>query len=1009
MCHIKKLAESFSKENLVVFFRQKIASFQPEERDISYMFDNALDGRYEYIIKVGEASLGADEVIVILSKTNDCLTEKSGKKSQYDIAKRVLQNENIDAAFFVFYDQHGNFRFSFIRANYTGIRRDYTSFKRYTYFVSPQLTNKTFYKQVGECAFQNTEEVVQAFSVEPLNKEFYKEISKAFYKLVGGVVKIGNRNQEFSPSIVLPGISSDDRKTYQEFGVRLIGRIIFCWFLKTKKSRNGQPLIPEKWLSLTHCGEIKNYYHNILEKLFFEILNRKQDDRPDKLPDGHKNIPFLNGGLFEPNANDYYKPDSITGQSVYFNTLKIPDGWLESLFGTLEQYNFTIDENSIYDAEVSIDPEMLGTIFENLLAEIDPDTKENARKATGSFYTPREIVDYMVEQTLVQHIINKTGFDNEEKLLNLFREGIEPGFDQKLTEKILNALSEAKILDPACGSGAFPMGALHKILIALQKLDKDALWWKNKQLEKVDNALVRKQLEERLSKANTDYIRKLGVIQNSIYGVDIQPIASEISKLRCFLSLIIDENIDDNAPNRGILPLPNLEFKFVTCNTLIGLEENKLDFSETAELQNQLKRIRTRYLQSYGDEKDDLIKLFKEVQEKIFKKELKDGGHSKRATQLTSWDPFGHESCGWFETDWMFGIKQFDILIGNPPYGGKMSAEEKAFFKKNYYSAATIKNIRKGNTDTYVMFIEKGIRVLRPEGVLTYIVPISVTSNESNTSLHSFIKKSCKKSSYTNFAVRPKPIFLNAVVNTAIMQLTKNNSTNDMVKVYSTKMYRKSNSSSIEEILKKIKFREVTDFYMKGRYPKISLKIEESILKKILNQPMTIGDCLKENGKRIYYRFAGGRYFKVITNYPTGSSAESFLVFHQDIANSMGAILSSNLYFWFYQIVSDNLNMKKFEIESFGVPIDKLTNNTLKQLEKIYSKYLNDIEKNASVRQTKKYANIDSFKEYKIGRSKFIIDQFDDVIGPLYGLTDHEIKFIKNYEVQYRLSFDQDE
>src|SRR5690606_32695273 len=187
------------------------------------------------------------------------------------------------------------------------------------------------------------------------------------------------------------------------------------------------------------------------------------------------------------------------------------------------------------DFEVSIDPEMLGTIFENLLAEIDPDTEKSARKSTGSFYTPREIVDYMVEQSLLQYIKTKTNIEDEEQLEVLLKDDTENPFNDKQTIAILEALSEVKILDPACGSGAFPMGVLHKIIGLLKKLDKNAVWWKAKQLEKASKVLDSKYLndyKEKIENSNSDYARKLGVIQHSIYGVDIQPIAAEISKLR---------------------------------------------------------------------------------------------------------------------------------------------------------------------------------------------------------------------------------------------------------------------------------------------------------------------------------------------------------------------------------------------------------------------------------------------------------------------------------------------
>ena len=578
MSKINSLIEDFSTTNLISFLRASIPSFKPEDDDLDHLFSEDIYDKYESIVKIGEAEIYKDELIVIASKTNEPLTERTGKKNQYEIAKTILKHEVKDASLFVFYDDEGNFRFSFVKANYLGTKRDFTDFKRYTYFVTPSQTNKTFIKQVGGCNFNSLDEIIQAFSVEPLNKQFYQDIAKSFYGLIGGKVKIGSRNIEFDTALKLPSTPIEtNRKIYQEFAVRLIGRTIFCWFLKSKKSKNSIPLVPESWLSsktvVETNNEQHNYYHSVLEKLFFLVLNKKQTDRNDyELPNDQELIPFLNGGLFEAQTDDFF-PTNNKGIHQIAYDLNIPNQWFIELFEVLEQYNFTIDENSIYDAEVSIDPEMLGTIFENLLAEIDPDTEKSARKATGSFYTPREIVDYMVEQSLVQYLKTKVATENEEQLLELFKEGGENQFEKTETKQILEALSDVKILDPACGSGAFPMGALHKIIIALQKLDPDASWWKEKQIENVPNALAKQMLKEKLDGESADYVRKLGVIQNSIYGVDIQPIASEISKLRSFLSLVIDETIIDDAENRGIQALPNLEFKFVTANTLIGLEE----------------------------------------------------------------------------------------------------------------------------------------------------------------------------------------------------------------------------------------------------------------------------------------------------------------------------------------------------------------------------------------------------------------------------------------------------
>ena len=533
MNKINTLINNFSTNNLIAFLRSSIPSFKPEDDELDHLFPEGIYDKYQSIVKIGEAIIDNDDLIVIASKTNEPLTERTGKRNQYEIAKTILKHEVKDASLFVFYDDEGNFRFSFVKANYLGTKRDFTDFKRYTYFITPSQINKTFIKQVGGCNFNSLDEIIQAFSVEPLNKQFYQDIAKSFYGLIGGKVKIGSKNVAFDTSLKLPSTPADtNRKVYQEFAVRLIGRTIFCWFLKSKKSENSIPLVPKSWLSSETVVDVNNqqhnYYHSVLEKLFFLVLNKKQNDRKDyELPNDHELIPFLNGGLFEAQTDDFFPTNGKGIHQISFD-LKIPNQWFIELFEVLEQYNFTIDENSIYDAEVSIDPEMLGTIFEKLLAEIDPDTEKSARKATGSFYTPREIVDYMVEQSLVQYLKNKVSIENEEQLLELFKEGGSNTFEPTETKKILETLSNVKILDPACGSGAFPMGALHKIIIALQKLDPDASWWKQKQIDTAKNAIVKQYLKEKFNTSNSDYARKLGVIQNSIYGVDIQPIAYEI-------------------------------------------------------------------------------------------------------------------------------------------------------------------------------------------------------------------------------------------------------------------------------------------------------------------------------------------------------------------------------------------------------------------------------------------------------------------------------------------------
>jgi adenine-specific DNA-methyltransferase len=672
---------------------------------------------------------------------------------------RDVYKYDVDGAIIVFV-QDEKWRLSFVSEikmlNDEGeVIEQATEPKRYTYLLGKSEKVRTPSERLAALSNKalSIQDILNAFSVEALNEEFYKIIQAFFYELVGGKVGKGRKQTDYDKGILqLPGVPKENRQVYQEFAVRLIGRTVFCWFLKMKKSKKGEPLLPESLLASKAVKANSNYYHNILERVFFQTLNTPMDHRVDNLPEAALQIPFLNGGLFEPGTNDYYKPNRLTGLNEHLNTLKIPDDWFQAFFEELEKYNFTIDENSVTDVEVSVDPEMLGRIFENLLAEIDPDSGETARKATGSFYTPREIVDYMATESLVQYLHNKTHIEHE-KLRPIFKmlEAKDPELTPAEKDSILDALDKVKILDPACGSGAFPMGVLQKIVQALQKLDPEAEWWKQRQVDRINNAIVKKQLREKLESSGVEYARKIGIIQNSLYGVDIQPVAAEISKLRCFLTLIVDEHIEESKSNRGIEPLPNLEFKFVTADTLISLEEDKstkqgqvgvlsMDFGQTHQLQDKLIGIRNRYLQAYGEEKDQLKEEFNSIQKEIFREEIAKGGQSSRSLQLANWNPFSHEKSDWFDPKWMFGVERFDLVIGNPPYlrlqGIKATNPEFVPYAKKHFKSAA-----KGNWDLYVLFMERGYQILQEEGVLAYIQPHKFFQADFGVGIRGFITK----------------------------------------------------------------------------------------------------------------------------------------------------------------------------------------------------------------------------------------------------------------------------
>lgn len=667
----------------------------------------------------------SDDRIIGLYRINvksDVWLERN-KVSLRELLRNVYKYD-VDGAIVVFV-QDEKWRLSFISEikvlNDEGeIIKQATEPKRYTYLLGKDEKVKTPSDRLSKLTGKvvSLQDMLNAFSVEALNEEFYKIVQSFFYELVGGKIGKGKKVTEYGKGILQ--LPHTDRNVRQEFAVRLIGRTVFCWFLKMKKSDDDIALLPETLLSSDAVKHYNNYYHTILERLFFQTLNTPMEERLSNLPKGTETIPFLNGGLFEPNIEDYYKSDS---QGNNQNNFGIGDDWFLRFFGELEKYNFTIDENSVSEIEVSVDPEMLGRIFENLLAEIDPDSGETARKATGSFYTPREIVDYMATESLVQYLHNQTGIE-QEKLRPIFKmlETADPTFTDAEKNNILDALDQVKILDPACGSGAFPMGVLQKIVQALQKLDPEAEWWINRQVNYNTHPSARQAVRSKLSH-NPEYARKFGIIQKSLYGVDIQPIAAEISKLRSFLSLVVDENIDEDKPNRGIEPLPNLEFKFVTADTLMRLPEtqgqselNKRGKKSSAELEHELNELRQEYIQSFGEDKKMLKQKFQDTQKQLFDQQGLFGEiENNRYHKISNWNPFNNDKSDWFDPKWMFGVEKFDVVIGNPPYVEHKKLKHIASKLKPLYSVYT------GSSDLSVYFFERGFDVLKENGILNYI------------------------------------------------------------------------------------------------------------------------------------------------------------------------------------------------------------------------------------------------------------------------------------------------
>lgn len=446
-----------------------------------------------------------------------------------------------DAALVVF-DSGDHWRLSFI----CDIKGEATSPKRYTYvFGSDDLLYRTpierfnFLKKKG-ISFENLR---TAFSVEALSDEFfdkYREQYADFIQYATGkrFVKVGSKWEEKvlgEPNTALMQAFNHNEKKIRDYVKKMMGRITFLHFLQ----RKGWMCEDLNYMqNMFENSPYKNdYLDSVLEPLFFGILNTKPAEREalfadydwDKsLLNEWKDIPYLNGGLFERDEED--EPES-----------RFPADYFKRLFQFFSEYNFTIDENDPNDAEVGVDPEMLGKIFENLLED---------NKDKGAFYTPKEIVRYMCQESLIAYLETNTSVakDKIRKFVLSPEDGVADIPDNK-KPKLLTTLEEVKICDPAIGSGAFPMGLLNELLHCREVLSG----------ERYDRAEIKKS-----------------IIQNNIYGVDIEKGAVDIARLRFWLSIVVDEE----TPS----PLPNLDYKIMQGNSLIesfmGVDLSKLTYEK---------------------------------------------------------------------------------------------------------------------------------------------------------------------------------------------------------------------------------------------------------------------------------------------------------------------------------------------------------------------------------------------------------------------------------------------
>jgi len=631
---------------------------------------------------------------------------------------RFMANKRERKALVIFAPEgnYANYRFSLITIDLSEtddgkIKRTYSNPRRYSYYLGEGIAARTPKDYlIKKKRVHDDADLVSRFSVEILNNDFFKEYKAQYKKFCDFLQQDPAMCRSFSGF-------GDRGKAIRDYVKKMLGRIVFLYFVQRKGWLNENYRYMSNMFVQASETIKSDFLDRILEPMFFGLLNTPKKERianakkngwDFSLIPGWENIPYLNGGLFEQDEIDKCK-------SVF------PKAYFAELFDFFDTYNFTIDENDPDDNEVGIDPEMLGHIFENLLED---------NKDKGAFYTPKEIVQYMCRESVIQYL--KTHEPDEqyaEAIEHLIRDGeVDKVLQDKATAvQFTKWLSEVKVCDPAIGSGAFPMGVLNVLYHSRQLLYG---------FTKANNVFSPAEV-------------KREIIQNNIYGVDIEQGAVDIARLRFWLSLVVDED----KPQ----PLPNLDYKIMQGNSLL---ESFMDYDLSRILPvNKDGKISKRATKAastddaqgrivFGEEQDSmaeiqrLMRLYYSPDNHTIKEELKkeiDRRVKEHIVICSGNTPSIIEAVEKIEDSnkpfflWhlyfaeVFQKGGFDIIIANPPYGAKLTSEEKTLYKKLYA------DVHMRTPETFCYFISLACKLALPRnGIITYIVPNNLLFQNEN-------------------------------------------------------------------------------------------------------------------------------------------------------------------------------------------------------------------------------------------------------------------------------------
>ena len=741
----------FGEDDFENGFETELLESQPERKQLAEATG------IRSIKQVGMIYVGVEPLHIFDVTVNDRVMMERNRVNIQRLIRTVM--DQYSCAFMLFHyedDTRWDWRFTYCRKS--GNKEETTDSKRYTFLLGPGQSCRTatdnFMALYDKRNSLEIKDIENAFNVEALSKEFFGKYKTQYEAFVNYMVDPTNgmRQHFIDTDFDHTGMTADkirdrEEKPIRDYVKKLLGRIVFLHFLQ-KKGWLGVPAGKE-WGEGDHDfmlnifknaneNQKENFLDEVLEGLFADGLDRNRSDQGDLYDtkvEGFRNcrIPYLNGGLFERDILDK-KPSHF------------PASYFDDLLTMLSQYNFTIDENDPNDAEVGVDPEMLGRIFENLLED---------NKDKGAFYTPKEIVQYMCRESLIAYLQTDQRKEDKE-CIRLFVTTHDATLLGDLKEEIDKKLCNVKICDPAIGSGAFPMGLLRELFFCRSAIEPNIM----------ENAAKIKR----------------HIIQNNIYGVDIERGAVDIARLRFWLSLIVDEKSPE--------ALPNLDFKIMQGNSLLeqykGADLSTMtDKKVTAEgitlfdsmLDVYRKNLRDKLSEYYAcPEHDKKVQLRKDISD-IVKQELMEQGihidfegiDLSANSQFFLWHT-------WFHDVFSRPSKEgFDIVIGNPPY---------VEAKKLKYIASTLKeifSIYSGTADLSIYFNELGLSLLAEKGIISYIT----TNKFFNTGYGEKVRKQLS-SQHINIILNFEQVevFEDVLVSSVIFNVSKKNKMKKNLFVY---------------------------------------------------------------------------------------------------------------------------------------------------------------------------------------------------------------------------------